>query len=122
MELLTYSYKPATYKPAMRVTVDLTSDGACAAALEKAVGRYGIYDTDTWKAVLQDDAANFARCLCEALCADGDADRADSEQAPLAKHAILEVEDVSTQTTEDMIDVSTAEAMMAEAVQINDHV
>ena len=89
MELLTYSYKPATYKPAMRVTVDLTSDGACAAALEKAVGRYGIYDTDTWKAVLQDDAANFARCLCEALCAD--ADRADSEQAPLAQHAVLEV-------------------------------
>jgi len=65
---------------------------------------------------VQHDAADFAMCLCEALRADSD--RADSEQASTVQQAILEVEDVSTQTTEDMIDVSTAEAMMAEAVQI----
>ena len=99
--------------------VDLACDMACAAALAQAAERYGIVDKASWQAVLQHDAAGFARSLCEAL-------RAEPEQAAAACQwetqweAVNEEEDVSTQTTEDMIELSTAEAMLTEAMKIGD--
>ena len=99
--------------------VGLACDMACAAALAQAAERYGIVDKASWQAVLQHDAAGFARSLCEAL-------RAEPEQAAAACQwetqweAVNEEEDVSTQTTEDMIELSTAEAMLTEAMKIGD--
>ena len=55
------------------------------------------------------DAAGLARCQCEALCAK-------AEQALAGEQCW----DVSTQTNEDVIDVCTAEAILAEAVQIGE--
>ena len=50
--------------------MDLASDAVCRAALEQAATSYGVRDAASWQAVLQHDAADFARCLCLALRAD----------------------------------------------------
>ena len=89
-------------------------DAACAAALQQAVVGFGVYDTDTLQAVLQfpESAAGFARALCTALRAEGPSC---SSTGTVTDTVVL---DVATQTalTGDVVDISTAEEMVEEAL------
>ena len=84
--------------------VSIASDAACAAALQQAVVDFGLVDTDALQAVLQipESAAGLARALCTALCA-----------APPAAE-IGTMTDVAL--TGNVVDTSTAEAMIDEAL------
>ena len=84
--------------------VSIASDAACAAALQQAVVDFGLFDTDALQAVLQipESAAGLARALCTALRA-----------APLAAE-IGTMTDVAL--TGNVVDTSTAEAMIDEAL------
>ena len=95
--------------------VSIASDAACAAALQQAVEAYCIYDTITLKSVLQHDATGFARALCTALRAE-----APSRSSTGTVPERIAVADAGSQTTDDMIDVLTAEAIVAEASQVGD--
>ena len=53
--------------------VSIASDAECAAALQQALVDYGIFDTESLKAVLHFGAAGFARALCTALQAEPEA-------------------------------------------------
>ena len=75
----------------------------------------GGHDTSTLQSVLQHDAAGFARAMCTALRAEA--------PSPSSTGTVLEriaVADAGSQTTDDMIDVLTAEAIVAEALQVGD--
>ena len=84
--------------------VSIASDAACAAALQQAVVDFGLFDTDALQAVLQipESAAGLARALCTALRA-----------APPAAE-IGTMTDVAL--TGNVVDTSTAEAMIDEAL------
>ena len=47
--------------------VSIGSEAACSAALRQALDDYGVFDTDALQAVLETDAAGFARALCTSL-------------------------------------------------------
>ena len=96
--------------------VSITSDAACAAALQQAVEDYGIVDTATLQAVLHHDASGFARALCTALQAEP------PPAAEIGTMTDMAVLNVATQTalTGDVVDTSTAEAMIDEAVCMMD--
>ena len=93
--------------------VSIASDAACAAALQQAVVDFGVLDTDALQAVLQipEAAAGFARALCNAL-------RAAPPAAEIGTMTDVAVLNAATQTalTGNVVDTSTAEAMIDEAL------
>ena len=93
--------------------VSIASDAACAAALQHAVQVYGIHDTETLQSVLEYDATGFARALCSALQAEAPSRSSTGTQTDAA---ILMVETGTQTVADDVVDVSTAEAMVAEAL------
>ena len=99
----------------MQLWVSLASEAACAAALQHAVAIYDIYDTETLQAVLQHDAAGLARAMCTALRAEAPSRSSTGTQTQAASASM------GTQTVPDnVVDISTAEAMVAEALSMAD--
>ena len=97
--------------------VSITSDAACAAALQQAVEDYGVVNTATLQAVLHHDASGFARprALCTALQAEPPA--AQHRTATDAAVPMVPMVKASSQTTaDDVVDTATAEAMVEEAL------
>ena len=104
----------------MQILVSIASDDACAAALQQAVVDFGVVDTDTLQAVLQvsETAAGLARALCTALRA---APPAEVAEITTDEHADEAQVNTGTQTSaaNGMVDVSVAEAMIAEALPVH---
>ena len=97
--------------------VSITSDAACAAALQQAVEDYGVVNTATLQAVLHHDASDFARALCTALQAEPPA--AQHRTATDAAVPMVPMVNASSQTTaDDVVDTATAEAMVEEALSM----
>ena len=97
--------------------VSITSNAACAAALQQAVEDYGVVDTATLQAVLHHDASGFARALCTALQAEPPA--AQHRTATDAAVPMVPMVNASSQTTaDDVVDTATAEAMVEEALSM----
>jgi hypothetical protein len=94
--------------------VSIESEAACSAALQQALHKYGVLDTDTLQAVLESDAAGFARALCTSLQTEGPSC---SSTGTMTDAAVSTVEaGMQTCLTGDAVDTSTAEAMVAEAM------
>ena len=105
--------------------VSIASDAVCAAVLQQAVVDFGVVDADALQAVLQvpETAAGFARALCTALRAAPPAAAAapPARAAEIGTMTEVSVVDMCTQATaDDAADTATAEAMVAEALQMVD--
>ena len=103
----------------MKLWVSLASEAACAAALQHAVAMCGIYDTETLQAVLQHDAMGLARALCTELRTEAPSCSSTGTQTKQAMR--MASASMGTQTVpDDHVDTSTAEAMVAEALNMAD--
>ena len=99
--------------------VSIGSEAACSAALRQALDNYGVFDTDALQAVLETDATGFARALCtslqqtEAPSVSSTGTMADAD-VPMVEACM------QTCLTGDAVDISTAEAMILEALSMLD--
>ena len=97
--------------------VSIGLEAACSAALQQALGNYGVFDTDALQAVLETDATGFARALCtslqqtEAPSVSSTGTMADAD-VPMVEACM------QTCLTGDAVDISTAEAMILEALSM----
>eukprot|EP00326_Haptolina_ericina_P021025 CAMPEP_0181178106 /NCGR_PEP_ID=MMETSP1096-20121128/5537_1 /TAXON_ID=156174 ORGANISM="Chrysochromulina ericina, Strain CCMP281" /NCGR_SAMPLE_ID=MMETSP1096 /ASSEMBLY_ACC=CAM_ASM_000453 /LENGTH=116 /DNA_ID=CAMNT_0023266341 /DNA_START=1320 /DNA_END=1670 /DNA_ORIENTATION=- len=100
------------------IWVSIASDAVCAAALQQAVVDFGVVDSDVLQAVLQipESAAGFARALCTALRAVPPA----AEVGTMTDTAVLNDTAVQTALAGDVVDSTTAEAMIAEVLSMLD--
>ena len=77
------------------------------------------YDTETLQAVLQHDAAGLARALCTSFQTAPPV-ASSAETATMTGIPVLTVAGTQTTLTGDVVDTSTAEAMIAEALRMVD--